>query len=650
MKTLSILPTPVDTSHSPHARLKPVPITAVRLEDEFWAPRLRRNREVTLPGQFRQIEETGRLWNFRRAAGAVQGAFQGLYFNDSDVYKWLEAVAWAQAGLEPDPALQAMVETVSAAIEAAQQPDGYLNTYFTFERAGQRWSNLRDMHELYCAGHFIQAAIALRRSAMPGAAACSERMLAVALRLADHICEVFGPGGKPGTPGHPEVEMALVELARLTGDARYLEQAQIFLDHRGQGLIGGGIYFSDHKPFRELEQLAGHAVRSLYLCAGAADIFAETGEAALGETLQRLWQRMVTRQIYVTGGLGARHAGEAFGEDWELPNARAYAETCAAIASVMWNWRMLQIGGQARYADLVEWTLYNGVLPGISLDGTAYFYVNPLSSAGGSRRQAWFDCACCPPNVARTLAALPGYFYSLSREGAWVHQYAGGQADLPLGEGRTFSLALQTRYPWEGTVELEARAAPEAETSLFLRIPGWAGEGTRVELNGRAVDVPPVAGQYLELRRPWKAGDQVRLDFPMPVRLLESHPYVVENTGRLAAARGPILYCAESADNPGIDLRTVAIQPRQPVQAEFRPELLGGVTALTAQAEVAPLDPAWENRLYRSLAPEPLSPPSLSPVLLSLIPYFAWANRAPGQMEVWVKSSQLSGRMSSSSR
>jgi DUF1680 family protein len=626
--------TPVDTSRSPHARLKPVPLTAVRLEDGFWAPRLRINREVTLPAQFRQLEETGRLWNFTRAAGKARGPFKGLYFNDSDVYKWLEAAAWALAA-GPDPTLQGLADTVCGAIEEAQGPDGYLNTYFTHERAGERWTNLRDMHELYCAGHFFQAAVALDR------ANGSDRMLKVACRLADHLGETFGPGKKPGTPGHPEVEMALVELARQTGQPRYLAQAKLFLDNRGRGIIGGGAYYSDHKPFRDLDRLVGHAVRSLYLCAGAADLYAETGETALLATLERLWGRMVSRQLYITGGLGARYEGESFGEDWELPNARAYAETCAAIASVMWNWRMLQLSGGARYADLVEWTLYNGVLPGISLDGLGYFYVNPLSSEGGYRRQPWFDCACCPPNAARTLASLPALFYSLSREAVWIHQYAAGEANLALGDGQRISLAQRTRYPWDGAIDIEIRAAPAGEFSLFLRVPGWVEAGAQVALNGRTLDLPLVPGEYLEIRRLWKPGAAIRLDFPMPARLLESHPNVLENTGRVAAARGPILYCAERADHPSFDLRRAALLPEQPISAAFLPDLLNGVVALTAQAELTPLDPAWENRLYRPLSPAPQFPGVSVP--LTLIPYYAWANREAGQMEVWVKRSHSSG-------
>ena len=343
----------VDTSHSPHALLHPLPLGAVRLTDCFWAPRRERNASVTLPSQFRLCEDTGRIDNFRRAAGKKDGPFQGMYFNDSDIYKWLEAAAWTLAD-RSDPALSEMVDTVTREIAAAQQPDGYLNTYFMFERAPERWSNLPVMHELYCAGHFIQAAIACSR------ALGDAGTLAVAVRLADCICATFGEGEgqRPGTCGHAEIEMALVELARETGDRKYVEQAQYFIDARGHGLLGGSTNLQDHLPFREQRQIVGHAVRAVYLNCGAADLVAETGDAELRTTLDCLWHSMTERRSYVSGGIGSRHAGEEFGDDYELPNARAYAETCAGIGSLMWNWRMLLASGDAVHADAMEHVLY----------------------------------------------------------------------------------------------------------------------------------------------------------------------------------------------------------------------------------------------------------------------------------------------------
>ena len=648
----------VDTSRSPYARLRPVPLTAVTLTDDFWAPRRWVNREVTLPSQYHLLEETGRIDNFRGAAGKLDVPFQGRYYNDSDVYKWLEAVAWTLA-TDTDPAFRAepqgealvqMAGTVIAEIADAQQPDGYLNTYFTHDRGTERWTNLRDKHELYCAGHLIQAAVAHRRATGDG------RLLHVARRLADHICDLFGPQyGRdtacPCPPGHPEIEMALVELARETGEPKYLRQAQFFLDARGRGLIGGRAYHQDHKPFRETERMVGHAVRAVYLNAGVTDLYAETGEAALRQTLDRLWRYMTTRQMYVSGSIGSRYEGEAFGEDYELPNERAYAETCAAIGSVMWNWRLLLLSGDARYADVLETTLYNGVLPGLSLDGGAYFYQNPLADGGRHRRQPWFGCACCPPNVARLLASLPGYFYSLSDEGLWVHLYAQGSARISLPGGRTVGLTQHTRYPWDGEVVIKVEGpalSPSASLginsvegagtfSLWLRIPAWCEEGAALEINGRPFTGLLAPGSYAEVRRVWQPGDVVRLNLPLGVRRVECHPYVAENAGRVALMRGPILYCVEQADNPGLDPRDVVLPADVDFTATFQPDLLGGVVVLCCQTEVVPPDDAWENRLYRTPVPRLEKPRSRS-VEVTAIPYYAWANREPGPMQVWLRT------------
>ncbi len=617
----------VDTSRSPYARLRPVPLTAVTLTDPFWAPRRNLNRQVTLPTQYRLLEETGRLDNFRRAAGQTDLPFQGHCYNDSDVYKWLEAVAWTLA-TGPDPHLSDMADTAIGLIAAAQQPDGYLNTYFARERAAERWTNLRDMHELYCAGHLIQAAVAHHR------ATGNDRLLQIARRLADHLCNLFAQ--RPATPGHPEIEMALVELSRETGEMKYRRQAQQFLDHRGRGLISGREYYQDHRPFREMERLVGHAVRALYLCAGATDLYAETGEPALRVALDRLWTHLTARQTYLSGGLGSRHEGEALGQDYELPNGRAYAETCAAIASVMWNWRLLMLEGQARYADAMETALYNAFLAGISLDGQAYFYDNPLADDGSHRRQPWFDCACCPPNIARLLASLPGYFYSLSSEGVWVHLYAENRAQMPWTDGRTICLAQHSRYPWDGAITIQVEG--EGVFSLFLRIPAWCEEGASLDLNGQPLPGPLTPGRYVEIRRDWRPGDAVHLELPMPVCRIECHPYVAENSGRVALKRGPLLYCVEGADHPGLDLRDLLLPAGESLAAEFHPELLGGVVALHGLARLVPPDDGWQGRLYRTV---PSRSPGSSPGYahnVTAIPYYAWANRQPGPMAVWLRS------------
>jgi len=603
-------------------------VTAVRLEDDFWAPRRRVNQAVTLPGQYRHLEETGRLDNFRVASGRMEGSFTGIFFNDSDVYKWLEAASWVLATSD-DPELARMVDEAVDEIAAAQQPNGYLNTYYMFEREPERWSNLRDMHELYCAGHLIQAAVTHHR------ATGGDKLLQVACRLADCIGSVFGPGEgqRGGAAGHEEIEMALVELARDTGEQRYLDLAQFLTDSRGEGYAGGDEYHQDHRPVRALDEMVGHAVRAVYLNAGMADLYAETGDAALLEALERLWQKMVGRRMYVSGGIGARYQGEAFGADYELPNARAYAETCAAIGSVMWNWRMLAVAGDARYADLIEHTLYNAVLVGLSLDGQSYFYQNPLENDGRHRRQPWFGCACCPPNIARTLAWLPGILYSISEEGIWVHLYAAGEADLVLADGSEVRLVQQTDYPWDGRVTVEVEG--EGTFGVFLRIPGWCVAGVTVRVNDQEVEGSVLPGSYLEVRRTWQRGDRVILDMPMPVQRIEAHPYLSEDAGRVALQRGPILYCVEGVDHPGVDLRGLVVPDGEAFEATFEPDLLGGVTVLRGSGVVCMPDVAWEGKLYRARGEVDRAEMREVPVVA--VPYYAWANREPGQMRVWLR-------------
>jgi DUF1680 family protein len=626
-RPLSLKPVIMDTSKSKFARLRPVTLIVVRLKDLFWMPRLKKLREDTLPSQYQQLEETGRIDNFRRAAGKLDQPFEGWFFNDSDVYKWVEAAAWTLA-THDDPELKKMVDEVISAIEAAQDEDGYLNTYFTFDRASERWTNLKDMHELYCAGHLIQAAIAHHR------AMGEDRLLEVAIRFADHICETFGPeheGKQPGTSGHPEIEMALVELSRTTGQGKYLEQARFFVDMRGRGLVGGEAYNQDHVPFRESPRMEGHAVRAVYLDAGATDLYAESGEKPLLEALQRLWSNMTTRHMYISGGVGSRYEGEAFGEDYELPNKEAYAETCAAIANVMWNWRMLMLVGEARFADVLEIALYNAVLVGLGLDGESYFYRNPLADDGDHHRQSWYPCACCPPNIARMLASTPGYFYSLSEEGVWMHLYAENTAQIQLLDGRSIGLIQRTNYPWDGSIEVEVQG--EGEFVLFLRLPAWSDGEWSLTVNGKVVAEAYDESGYLKILRNWKPGDVVRLVLPMPVRLIESHPRVWENAGRVALMRGPLLYCLEGVDHPGVDLEQIVIPSDARFTAAYQPDLLGGVTILQTQGTSQPIEEVWDDRLYRHVMP----PSERHPADLTAIPYHAWGNREAGQMRVWIR-------------
>ena len=626
---------PVNLSRSPYVGLRPVGVDAVRLEDSFWKPRLDTNREVTIPAQLKHCYETGRIDNFRRAAGKIGGEFKGLYsFDDSDVYKWAESASWSLA-THPDVKLEADLDAVIQEIADAQGPDGYLNTYFMFEREAERFTNLKDKHEIYCAGHLIQAAIAHKR------ATGKTTLLDVAIRFADLLDSLFGPEPKRmGTCGHEEAEMALVELYRETGEVRYLNLARFMIDARGQkpGLFGNGRYYQDHAPFIEQKDMTGHAVRQMYLNCGAADVSSEQDAWAYRAALETLWNNFVTKRMYVTGAAGSRHDGEAFGDDYELPNDRAYAETCAAIGSVMWNWRMLNMTGQAKYADLMEHTLYNAFLSGLSLDGTRYFYENPLADNGNHRRQEWFGCACCPPNIARLLASLPGYFYSVTHAGIWTHLYASGTADITTPNGGHVTITQQTQYPWDGVVEITVKKHNSLAEFLYLRIPDWALDA-RITVNGEPHEYDELEkGGYVEIGLGSHADEVIRLTLPMPVEALLTQPYVFGNRNHIALQRGPLIYCVEDADYPNTeevmnqDVRrlSLSVEITQKLQVERADDLLGGVCVLRGEA-ISEVDgpeelyyPVWRRTPY------------LLPVSFTAIPYYAWANREPGAMQVWI--------------
>jgi DUF1680 family protein len=613
----------VDTSNSPYAKLRPVPIEEVELKHGFWAKRLEKLREVTIPSQYELLENSGRIYNFRRAAGKEKGDFKGFFFNDSDVYKWVEAVGFLLAS-GFDEKLHSLVEKIVDDICAAQDEDGYLDTFFTFEKKDQRWTNLRVMHELYCAGHLIQAAIALHR------ATGDQKLFSAAVRFANHVLRVFGPGGRPGTPGHPEIEMAMVELYRETGDPNYLNMAKTFIDNRGKGIVGRDVNLIDHKPFRELDEIVGHAVRSLYLNCGATDLYMETGDSDIWSVLERLWNNMVKCKMYVTGGVGSRYDGEAFGFNYELPNVQAYAETCASIANFMWNWRMFLASGEAKYVDLMELVLYNGVLASISLDGEEYFYVNPLASRGNHRRQKWFECACCPPNVARLLASLPGYFYSISEEGIWVNLYDQNDAHIRF-KGDVVEIAQTTDYPWDRKVEILLGLKRELAFSINLRIPAWSTR-TEVSLNGTRVNGDVKPGSYFRLNRTWSNGDRIEVGFQMEVRKISCNPLVYENMGRIALGRGPLVYCIEGVDNPGFDVWDLIIPEDAVLSVEWAPSLLDSVVVIRGEGYVANSD--WgQDCLYRAF-----SPAKTWKTEFLAIPYYAWANRDPSLMSVWIRS------------
>jgi uncharacterized protein len=586
----------------PHREFSAVPARAVQIDDSFWAPRICTNREQSIPHNLEWCEKTGRIANFAKAAGLAKGKFEGTYYNDSDVYKVLQGACDLLA-THPDAALERQIEDVIAKIAAAQQPDGYLNTYYTLAEPGKRWTNCRSRHELYCAGHLIEAAVAHYR------ATGRRTLLDVAVRFADHIDSVFGPGKKIDIPGHQEIELALVKLYEVTGQKRYLDLAEFFLNGRGDHSHRDnyGVGLQDHEPIREQRKMVGHAVRAMYMMCGVLDVAAHTGDPGFLQAVDWLWEDVVLRNMYITGGIGARRDREAFGDAYELPNATAYAETCASIGMVFWNHRLSLMHGDAKYADVMERALYNGFLAGVALDGKSFFYVNPLESAGNHHRQSFYTCACCPTNVVRVFPSLGGYVYTRTGDRIRVNLYVASRARIPLDKGAV-ALIQETRYPWDGEVAIRVEPEEPTELEIGLRIPDWC-EGTRLAVNGEAAPKPAIEKGYALLRRKWKPGDTIKLELPMPIRRVEAHPRVAADAGRVAIQRGPLVYCFEGVDNAGRAADIVL--PRDPkFTAEWRADLLGGLMVIRG------VDAAGR------------------PILA--VPYYAWDHRAAGPMAVWV--------------
>jgi hypothetical protein len=627
-------------------QFSPVPFTAVTVTDNFWSPRLETNRRVTVPYNFKKCEETGRIDNFVKAAGLMPGEHIGIFYDDSDVFKVIEGAAYTLS-LQPDPALDKYLDDLIAKIAAAQEEDGYLYTPRTInpnhvlaEREGlTRWSNLRISHELYNVGHLYEAAVAHYR------ATGKRSLLEVALKNADLIDRVFGPDKKRDVPGHQEIEIGLVKLYHVTGEARYLKLANFFLDERGHahgrelysnhGHVG---YMQDHKPVIEQAEAVGHAVRAGYMYCGMADVAALTGNAAYIAAIDHIWENVVSKKLYLTGGIGALHRGEAFGEDYELPNLTAYTETCAAIANAMWNQRMFLLHGEAKYLDVLERVIYNGFLSGVSFSGDLFFYSNPLASDGqfkfnrkeSASRRPWFDCSCCPPNIARFIPSLLGYIYAYQDDRLYVNLFVGGQASVAM-PGQTVVVRQETNYPWEGRVNIVVIPERAAEFTVYIRIPGWAQnqpvpsdlyqyltesrEKATLKVNGEALPLDISKG-FARIRRSWQPGDAIELNLPMPVRRLLSHEKVTENSGRVALERGPMVYCAEWVDNGG-RISNIILPDDAPLQAEHRSEMLNGVTVISGKA--------WG--LYED---KPQEQEFLA------IPYYAWSHRGQGEMAVWL--------------
>ncbi len=621
--------------------IKPVEFTRVNINDDFWAPRLETNRKVTVPYCFQKCEETGRIRNFAIAGGMEEGEFEGIFFNDSDVFKAIEGACYALQ-VHDDPELKAYLDELIAKIAAAQEEDGYLYTNRTIDPskaadgAGEeRWTDLKVFHELYCVGHMYEAAVAHYQ-------ATGERtLLDVAIRNADLVDRIFGPGKNMGVPGHQEIEIGLVKLYRLTGEQKYLDLAKFFVDERGNSeghdLASGrlaGKYQQDHMPLAEQEEAVGHAVRAGYFYAGATDVAALTGETAYDQALGRIWEDIVHQKIYLTGGIGAEPQHEGFGPDYELPNATAYTETCAAIALMLWNHRMFLRTGEVKFMDVFERTLYNGFLAGVSLEGNTFFYPNPLESDGITEfnhgvcgRSPWFGCSCCPVNVVRIMPSLPGYIYAVKGEDVFVNLYIGNEAEILLGD-RTFRLSQNTHYPWDGKVELSIQNTKSINAAIHLRIPGWARNevmpgdlyryadteqpSVNVTVNGQQIDAKPVDGYLRIENRKWRQGDEIEITLGMPVRKVESHELLAANEGKMALERGPLVYCAEEADNPE-GILNLSLSREGVFEYRFDEGMLGGTGKLRGKAS-SPADRAG----------------------FTAIPYYAWAHREIGEMSVWL--------------
>ena len=635
------------TTETAKRQLTPVPFTQVTLDDPFWAPRQEINRRVSIPHMYQMLIDTGRIGAFDLAFERPVPSSIVLIFGDSDPAKWLEAASYSLI-THPNPELAAVVDQVVDKIISAQQPDGYLNTHFTVTQPEMRWKNLRDWHEMYCAGHLMEAAVAHHQ------ATGDPKLLNALARYADHIDARFGPnpGQYRGYGGHPEIELALVRLYHATGEERYLALSKYLVEERGQQdphyydieAVERGEdprkfwartyeYCQAHAPIREHDKVVGHAVRAMYLMSGVADLAHEYDDPTLLAVCERLWENLVYQRMYLTGGIGPSRHNEGFTTDYDLPDETAYAETCASISLIMWNYRLLQFAGDGKYADIIEQTLYNGFISGVSLAGDSFFYVNPLASDSSHHRTPWFECPCCPPNVGRILASLGNYLYSTSDDGLWVHFYAQNSASVTVGE-QPVQVRLTSNYPWDGAIKLALTLDVAQSFALNLRIPGWCDEWS-VKVNGEIVATTPSGKGYVAITRTWESGDVVDLDLAMPVQAVYANPNVRQMQGRLALQRGPVVYCAEGVDNGGIGLDRVTLDPAQVADftVEYRPDLLGGVAVLRGPAQAITEDGWDDHTLYRRNAPS-----GTTAMEVVAVPYATWDNREPGEMRVWFRT------------
>lgn len=643
----------------PQKTMEPVALKNVKIQDHFWKNYIELVRTKVIPYQWEALndriqgaEPSYCIQNFRVAAGLQEGRFQGMVFQDSDLYKWLEAVAYVLSW-HRDENLERLADETIALMGQAQQADGYLNTYYIINGLDKRFTNLMDHHELYCLGHMVEAAVAYYKATGKTA------LLDIAKKFVACADANLGreAGKKPGYPGHEVAEMALVALYEVTGDPAHLRLAQYFVDQRGQEPLYFEQerkenhnhwhwedsyfqmqYYQAGKPVRQQEKAEGHAVRAVYLYAGMVDVASKTGDEELFAACQRLWDNIVNRQMYVTGAIGSAEYGEAFTFDYDLPNDTVYAETCASIGLIFFARRMLEITKDARYADVMERALYNGVISGMSLDGTSFFYVNPLEVVPelslkdrGRRhvkvqRQKWFGCSCCPPNLARLISSIGGYAFTKDAEGVYINLFVGGEVDLEC-QGEQHRLKIQTGYPWQGDVHVSFETDAKAAYGCSLRLPGWC-KSLRLTLNGGQIAYENRKG-YAYVHRQWQKGDVLALEMDMPVEMIQANPKVREDVGRVAVMRGPVVYCLEEADNQD-QLQQVCLSQAPGFVHQFEPELLGGVVTILAQGTRLA---DWQgDTLYRTYEESRCKAEELK-----FIPYYAWANRNAGEMLVWVR-------------
>lgn len=592
-----------DIKEQPLKMIEQIDFSHVKINDNFWSPRLSKHVSATLPVCIDQIEnQTGRIRNFENAAKR-EGEHSGIFFDDSDVYKALEGMAYSLIN-NPDPELEKKADEWIDKFAAAQQPDGYINTFYTLTGLDKRWTNM-DKHEMYCAGHMIEAGVAYYQ------ATGKRKLLDVCIRMTDHMMSQFGPGKRHWVPGHEEIELALVKLYQTTQEQKYLDFAYWLLEERGHGHGTMGdegkwdpVYYQDIVPVRRLTDISGHAVRCMYLYCGMADVAALKNDTGYIAAIDRLWDDVVHRNMYITGGIGSSHDNEGFTEDYDLPNLDAYCETCASVGMVLWNQRMNQLTGDSKYIDVLERSLYNGALAGISLGGDRFFYVNPLESKGDHHRQEWYGCACCPSQLSRFLPSIGNYIYASSDDALWVNLYIGNTGQIRIGE-TDILLTQETDYPWDGSVKLTISTSQPLEKEIRLRIPNWC-KTYDLSINGKRINVSEEKG-YAVIKD-WKSQDVIALDMDMPVEIVAADPHVKENFGKRAIQRGPLVYCMEEIDNPEY-FDQIQLSPSTTFQTAFVSDILNGIKTIKTNGRAQSA---------------------------TFIPYYAWDNRKAGKMRVWI--------------